>query len=714
MDATITGAAVDAGGALWLTTRKGAARYHDGRFIPVETSSAALEGNLFGILADREGNIWIGTNDGVSKLVSGPFRGYSEAESLPSKYVSSLTGDATGGVWIGMPFGGIAIYENENLRLLGDNSEIAPRTVTALAALSDGRMLAGTAEGLILLQGERIEKVYQTTDGLPHRRVTCLLADATGAWIGTQQGLARFQDGRISGLISAVAPKALRERIEALALDRQGRLWVGVHSGGVAIYDGRVVERLTAANGLTHQLVSHFALQADGSMWVATSGEGVFRVKDGNIRHYTTADGLVDDTVWQLLFDRRGDLWLYTNRGLDRFDGRSFRHYGRGDGLIALEGTNGAAWEDPSGDLWFGTANGVMRFMPAEERHNAVPPKVVIEGNTTRFGSLRPGGHVSPGADLLMFRFAALSYRNSSAIRYQYRIVGLQDRWTAPTVETSVSVASPPPGTYVLEVKGSNEDGLYASVPGRFEFVVDPFFWQAEWFRIALAASLAASLLALHRWRTGKLEMDRRRLEQAVAERTAKLNAMNQRLEKLATTDELTGLANRRHFQQTLEAQLRTLSRARPVQSLSLLLLDVDRFKRINDVYGHPEGDALLAALAKRLQVNARTSDLVARYGGEEFAVILPATDRTGAAAMARKLHAAVRDTAFEAGGRPLRVTISLGVTTTKVTGAEVSAIAERLVREADEALYRAKGEGRDRVVTAGPSLVATAAANAS
>jgi diguanylate cyclase (GGDEF)-like protein len=703
-DAAVTGGASDAEGGFWLTTMQGGAHFKDGRFTVVSEANGLPIRALYSALVDRESNVWLGSPDGVSKVVPGPFLGYTELQGLPHPYVGALAADGRSRLWIGMPFGGIAIRDGEALRLIGRQQGLTDPGVFSLAALPDGRMLGGTRTGLVVFAGERVVDTYREAGGLPLGHVVTLLADGRGAWVGSEHGLAHWREG----VVLPVAEPALRNlAIYSLARDRRGRLWAGLKSGGVLIYDGHTVERLNAANGLTNQTVWHLALHPDGAMWVTSDGEGVFRIQEGVIRHYTSRDGLADNNVWQVLCDRHGDVWLYTSHGLDRFDGHKFRHYDHSDGLIGIEGSSGAALQDAAGEIWFGTGYGVARFVPREERTNAVPPTVVVEQvESSELGRLQPGVHISAGSRVVTFRFAALSYRDPRAVRYRYRFAGLHERWTQPAAEASVSLAGLAPGAYVFEVTGSNDDGVYSPAPARFAFVVDPLFWQTWWFRSALALALAAALCALYVWRTRALKADRRRLEHAVSERTAELKQANGRLSTLATTDELTGLANRRHFQQTFDAQIRSHLRARGSESLSLLLLDLDHFKQINDCYGHPAGDAVLALVAERLQAQLRVTDLVARYGGEEFAVILPATNRAGAAAIASKLHAAIRGTSFEVAGQAMRVTVSVGISTTKSFGPDVDGIAQRLLQQADEALYRAKGEGRDRVVAAGPVIV--------
>ena len=192
------------------------------------------------------------------------------------------------------------------------------------------------------------------------------------------------------------------------------------------------------------------------------------------------------------------------------------------------------------------------------------------------------------------------------------------------------------------------------------------------------------------------LDADRLRLEVLVAERTAALLDANRRLELLAATDPLTGLANRRRFDESLTAEM---SRATRVGSpLSLLLCDIDCFKQFNDTYGHPAGDACLRSVASAMQgVFRRTVDLTARYGGEEFAVILPGADLGESLALADCLRTAVWELGLVHGCSTGagRVTLSIGVVA--LDGARHQTPAA-LLDSADRAMYRAKQSGRNRV----------------
>jgi diguanylate cyclase (GGDEF)-like protein len=162
----------------------------------------------------------------------------------------------------------------------------------------------------------------------------------------------------------------------------------------------------------------------------------------------------------------------------------------------------------------------------------------------------------------------------------------------------------------------------------------------------------------------------------------------------LSLTDPLTGVWNRRYLQMILPREIDRATRfGRP---LSLLMLDIDRFKPINDRWGHQRGDKVLVELIRRLGGSTRSQiDTVVRYGGEEFVVVLPETPARGARFVAEKLRMAVREEPFAGGdGEPLNITVSVGIASYPEDGAT----ADDLVGAADLALYRAKAAGRDRV----------------
>lgn len=177
------------------------------------------------------------------------------------------------------------------------------------------------------------------------------------------------------------------------------------------------------------------------------------------------------------------------------------------------------------------------------------------------------------------------------------------------------------------------------------------------------------------------------------------LRAANEELRRMATTDGLTGLANRRHFEHRAQAEIERVRRYGG--TTSVIIIDIDHFKRINDIHGHLAGDAVLADLAARIRGATRTTDLPARWGGEDFVVLLPQADMAGARQVAEKLRARIAAAPFPGIGT---VTVSLGA----AERGRGEGLDPWLMR-ADAALYAAKAAGRDRVVLAKPAAAMAA-----
>jgi diguanylate cyclase (GGDEF)-like protein len=188
-----------------------------------------------------------------------------------------------------------------------------------------------------------------------------------------------------------------------------------------------------------------------------------------------------------------------------------------------------------------------------------------------------------------------------------------------------------------------------------------------------------------------EVQRELRRKTKELGETNEKLEAANALLEMLSITDELTGLFNRRRFNEAFTMEVRRATRYH--HSLSVIMLDIDHFKEVNDTHGHPAGDIVLKRLGAILRDHLRETDLVARYGGEEFVMVLPETTLEIARTIAERLRARIENETFRTDEKELRITVSMGLVSRQGT-----LEAEALLAEADEALYRAKSGGRNRV----------------
>jgi len=171
--------------------------------------------------------------------------------------------------------------------------------------------------------------------------------------------------------------------------------------------------------------------------------------------------------------------------------------------------------------------------------------------------------------------------------------------------------------------------------------------------------------------------------------------AMEAKLTALATTDGLTGIHNRAYFNEQLREELKRAKRYQ-MHHLSLLFLDADHFKSVNDNHGHPAGDAVLIAIAQKTQACARETDIVARYGGEEFAIILPDTDGSNALKLGERLRQSIESMQVNYEGQTISRTVSIGIACLQDTDLDDE---DTLLKQADQALYKAKESGRNKVV---------------
>jgi len=177
------------------------------------------------------------------------------------------------------------------------------------------------------------------------------------------------------------------------------------------------------------------------------------------------------------------------------------------------------------------------------------------------------------------------------------------------------------------------------------------------------------------------------RIHLEIEQKQAELLEMNATLIELSVTDKLTGLKNRRFFQEKLEVQFAIFDET--AKSFSLFILDIDHFKIVNDTFGHQVGDEVLVQLAQILKTQAPSEDMVARYGGEEFVVILPETEQDEAKEIAEYLRWAVEHAKWQTG----KITVSIGIATATLKDSEAT-----ILKRADEALYVSKENGRNRV----------------
>ena len=629
----------------------------------------------------------------------------------------------------------------------------------------DGALWVGTQNGLNRFEGGRFEKALKA-DGLQGELVWSVLEDASGVvWAGTKGGLLRSEGSTFKRYTTADGLSNLQ--VEALALRRDGTLLVGTDGGGLdKFWGGRLVPVLPKGDlssgtvmhvheDLRGRLlvctrgkldiveggrVRHMPFQAlcvhedpDGTLWMGTYGRGLCRMRGDRTDFITTKQGLFDDVIFAVLDDGDGNLWMSSNRGIGmarRTDLEAVASgaepslqctsLGKADGLrsvICSGGCQPTACRTPDGRLWFATMKGLVSVDPKHLPFNEIPPPVLLEEVRVNQKPVAFSGglELGPDAGEVEVRYTALSLLAPQKVQFKIRMEGFDRDWVPVGSERTARYGRLPPGAYRFQVMACNNDGVWNTAGASLPIVLRPHFYATWWFRSLAVLGLLAAIYGLFRLRLRQLHQREDKLLLLVGERTAELedakSALEERgrqleeanklLTELSYKDPLTGVANRRHFEEILDSEWRRGVRSRT--PLGLLMADIDFFKAYNDTCGHPAGDECLRRIAGAMQDGVRRAgEALARYGGEEFAIIVPDVTLEQAAAFAEDLRTRVEALRIQhpASGGHKVVTISLGAASLVPRDGILPA---NLLAAADGALYRAKQRGRNRVESGTP-----------
>lgn len=738
-------------GHVWVGTESALAHFDGARFRTITTGEGLVSNVVRALLLDRGGDLWVGTYGGLSRRVGEGFENFKN-ESLPSEMVRTLIEDREGNLWAGTGGGGLVRVRHSQIRTISQPEGLASGFARSVFQSSDGAMWIGTfGGGLHRLRGSSIRR-FTMADGLPDDVAFSIAETPDGAiWTGTRAGVARIEGDRVTRVIG-VREGLPEATVRALYTAKDGALWMGTLAGAVR-WDGTKLERFGTERGLSHPAVFYITETSDGALWMATHGGGLNRWKDGKVRVFGVAEGLPTPRVWSIFEDGEGSIWIGTRgAGLVRYrDGRfvtvntehglfddtvyhvigdsagrlwmsgnkgifaaSIRDlnafcdrrqpfvpmltFGKSEGMRSPE-CNGASqpagWRANDGSIWFPTLDGVAIVDPASMNATVGLPAVRLESIAVN-GQQLPlarSMRIGPGANRLQIGYTGLLLSAPERLEFRYRLEPLDEEWVDAGSSRVAFYTNLEPGAYRFRVAAAARGGPYA----REETIalhIAPELWETRSFWAAVAALALLAVAGVFVIRSGRARRRERELRGLVDQRTQELELANERLREQTREDPLTGLANRRYFDETFELEWRRAMR--DAAWLSLILLDVDHFKDYNDLYGHQSGDECLRNLAGILRsVGHRPGDLVARYGGEEFAVILYGAEPLHVARIAEDLRLAVERNGCEHAASSVAsvLTISAGAASVKPHS---GLRPDQLVAAADDLLYEAKRGGRN------------------
>jgi signal transduction histidine kinase len=424
---------------------------------------------------------------------------------------------------------------------------------------------------------------YPLQQGVIDKRVLCIRRDINDIlWFGTStDGLYKYD--RKSFIHYPEKAGLSSKKIFALLVDKKGNLWLGTERGGVSKYDGTHITNYSEKEGFLGETVTSIIEDKKGALWLGTQGSGVCRFDGNNFTYYTEKEGLSNDNVWSLIQDSAGYIWAGTDKGLNRFipinNSYIIHQYGLQDGLKAIDFNLHSASIDNNNQLWWGTGKNIVikdlntpfksygvrslqltrieindRFY---DYHN-VPDSL---GNKIAFSHLIPFTNCPGSLTLsydqnhLSFHFSAIDWSAPDKIKYSYRMVGLDEKWSKPSGETMADYRGLRHGNYQFQVKAIGQSQAWTE-PFTYSFVIRPAWWQTWWFKSTIL--LLAALLLLYISRL--IYRSRLRKQKALMEKQLAVQMERQRISKEMHDDIGAGLSGVRLLTEMTKNKLKETS----------------------------------------------------------------------------------------------------------------------------------------------------------
>lgn len=662
-----------------------------------------LHGAVYAAFLDREGSLWLGmAGRGLVRWAGyKTWESYTADDGLGSDVVYQILSQGDGVLWVGTEAGLMRGIRQGSHYSWQRQSSIGSVPVHSVRADADGTLWLGTElRGVAHLNPRRGSvEWFDRARGFDATLASALMIDHQHRiWVASDIGL-YLSEPPFNGF--RLVDQLPQTQFWALAETNTGEVWAG-GTDGLFHLTGRSWENFTTRQGLSYNQVLSLSAAPNGELWIGYRfGGEIDKVVYANgklsISHAAPQTPSSGRLVYFLGFDTRNRLWAGTDHGVRVLEKEQWSNITTNDGLVWDDcDLNGFAAE-PGGTVWIGTSGGLARYSPPTHVPPAYPSSVVFTRLTLGKKYVTPADRptVEYKSNELVAQYSDLNFTMGNGLQFRYRLLPLFSEWRT-TDRRELEFPGLPPGSFQLEVQVRDRSGNWNAQSALFNFEIQQPWYGTWWFLTLCAVSVLLLVTGIFRLRFMVLRARQRELVKLVQVRTADLRKANEELARLSEIDGLTGVANRRSFDQFLAREWARLQRTD--ESLSVLLLDVDHFKLLNDALGHQRGDHCLIQVGSQLQrVVKRRTDLVARYGGEEFVVVLPTTRESDAMMLAEELRRSILELRLSHPQSPIAsiLTVSIGVGTVR---RGECASAEEFVDSIDRALYAAKKAGRNCV----------------
>ena len=722
---SITSMLEDKNNDIWFGTQKhGIFRLSEHGLEKLDDNKGLPNNRISALYQDKEDSIWVGTSSGLFRLIEAPFITLTKDHGLAGNYIRTVLAHSDGSLWVGSSKGLNKLNKKKVASILPlvttSDSSSSVKSILSLAQGKNGQVLVGTYNsGVYKVVGNTMQPFINKNQGLPSNEVRSLLFDSKeNIWIGTASGLVKITKNEIVKKLNKES--GLPDNfIMALSEDSNGKVWIGTGIGVVSYQDG-IIQTYRLHEKFNAEYAFGFNVE-DDVIWLATD-RGLIQINSvtNDIKAISRENGLPIDKVFQVIIDSNDTFWLSSNRGIikltreqinkalvDQSTIVDFEVFAKGIGLLSSQANGGstpAATLHKDGSVWFATAKGVSqvtheRLTRMAERQLPISIEQFIADNKEQPLILNEESkklnHVNllAGTSRIAIHYAGLGYLMSQNIQYQTKLIGFDNNWINKKSKTYTEFTNLPPGTYTFKVRAKYPNGAWQKQNASLIFIIPFHFWQTPLFKLLIIAILFYLLYIVYRYRIVRIQKNEERLKSLVAKQTLDLKNQTTLFAYQAVHDQLTGLPNRRAFDEWFDNDFKKAQKCS--SSLSLAIIDIDHFKAVNDTYSHIIGDQVIKTIATILLELIPACEhkvKVARWGGEEFTLLITA-NKQQTKTFCELIRNTVEQHDFSTIAPNLTLTISIGLT-------DNSSIKEynQMLSHADHALYYSKHNGRNQV----------------
>ena len=529
-NSNITSIIQDKSKIFWLGTMSGGISY-DGHSFTDFTENEGLSNYSHEIFQDKSGNFWFGgEGSGMSRWDGKIFTHFTTNEGLSDNRVVSILQDRNGILWFGTWAGGVNCYDGKSFKHYSEKEGFSNTMITGIRQVKNGDIWFGSGEGAICYNGTSFLH-FTEEQGLPCNFVEKIIQDNSGnIWFATDcNGVCRY-DGKYFTHYNNRQGLSYNGVTDGLQ-DKKGNFWFA--SEGVSRFDGKSFTRFSKKEGLSSNEILCLFEDKEGILWFGSRGGGVNRYDGKSFMIFTEKEGLSSNIVNSIIQDKRGNLWFGTSSGLSMLSADYmlklvkatnvlstnepvlFKNFTYEDGFSGIGCTNGALCEDKKGDIWVGATDRLTAYHPGGDEPDTIPPNPQLTriqlfnenipwlgleknrdtsfllGNGVRFHNFRfdcisPWYYLPVNLNLawnnnyLTFNYIGITLKRSKKVKYQYKLEGLDENWSALTTRAEAPYGNIPHGTYTFKVKAMNSEG-YWSKEFNYTFTIRPPWWKTWW-----------------------------------------------------------------------------------------------------------------------------------------------------------------------------------------------------------------------------------------